>query len=340
MGICLRSSAGLDLDLSPVFWQLLLAGPEPLLSAGVPALLAAIRQIDQLTADLCASLQAISQADFESLDLYFVHTLSDGHTEVELLRDGRSRKVAYAERLMWRDLVLAGRIQEAWPQIAAVRAALMQVVPSAGEYSLLQLLSWKELELRVCGARTIRVQDIKHVTKFIGLLGKRTAGSSPADPQAHASTQQGSTNTPREGGNGSSGSSAVVAGGGSEEGEVRTAAREDGGEDGEGDSIVEFFWRLLESYSQDQLKDFLKFVWARASVPGRGEPEAEGLARESCQLTVHLLRGNDHSGRPVSERLPSARTCFRELSLPVYPTYEMLRQKMAQALSERAGMVG
>ena len=47
-------------------------------------------------------------------------------------------------------------------QVEALRQGLLKVVPQA----VLDLLTWQELERRVCGDPTITVEDLKKTSKF------------------------------------------------------------------------------------------------------------------------------------------------------------------------------
>eukprot|EP00457_Paulinella_chromatophora_P000525 gb/GEZN01000525.1/.p1 GENE.gb/GEZN01000525.1/~~gb/GEZN01000525.1/.p1 ORF type:complete len:1351 (+),score=418.69 gb/GEZN01000525.1/:584-4054(+) len=263
MGICVRSHAALNLDLHPVVWQLLLHGPGPFLSQGVEGALSLLMQFDQVMARLLSQLEAMGPEEFEGWQLKYVCPLSDA-TEVELLEGGANRSVRFQDRLRWRDLVLARRVEEAWVPIENIREGLLEVIPPCGQLSLLELVTWAELEARICGMPEFPISALKEITKFRGEQGNETP-------------------------------------------------------------VVGFLWRLLESYSLKQRKNWLRFVVNRTRLPSR---------EENFDIVVELL--------PPSRSAPRGSTCTRTLRLPAYDTYAMLEDRMNEALEslDYQGLIG
>jgi hypothetical protein len=81
--------------------------------------------------------------------------------------------------------------------------------------------------------------------------------------------------------------------------------------------LVRWFWRALESYDQKQRESFLRFAWGRSRLPLRAD-----------EFTHHFVLtaapGNDKT-------LPSSHTCFFQLDLPEYSSYEILRERLLYA---------
>mmetsp|Transcript_117616 Transcript_117616/g.216540 ORF Transcript_117616/g.216540 Transcript_117616/m.216540 type:complete len:502 (+) Transcript_117616:3-1508(+) len=90
----------------------------------------------------------------------------------------------------------------------------------------------------------------------------------------------------------------------------------------ESDEPVVFFWKAMESFSQDDLRNFLIFVWGRSRLPpSKDDPRWES----GFQLKRWEAAG--------VEGLPQAHTCFFQLDMPPYPTEEIARAKIHFAIS-------
>ncbi|KAL0216824.1 hypothetical protein P9112_009008 [Eukaryota sp. TZLM1-RC] len=89
------------------------------------------------------------------------------------------------------------------------------------------------------------------------------------------------------------------------------------GTDADNDT-VKFFWKELESSSQDRLQQFVEFVTSSPRV----SPNL--LYQDQPYLTVHVT--------PKSTRLPSASTCFSLLKLPDYGDQDLLQTKLWSAI--------
>eukprot|EP00116_Pleurobrachia_bachei_P009593 sb/3469855/ len=89
---------------------------------------------------------------------------------------------------------------------------------------------------------------------------------------------------------------------------------------------VQWFWRALRSFSQSERAKFLQFVTGTSKVPLQGFSALEGM-NGTQKFQIHR---DDRS----TDRLPSAHTCFNQLDLPVYETYDKLRKQLLTAISE------
>lgn len=88
---------------------------------------------------------------------------------------------------------------------------------------------------------------------------------------------------------------------------------------------VQWFWKVLSEFSQEQRAWFLQFATGTSRVPVEGFKGLIGM-RGPQKFSVHRAFGAD--------RLPSAHTCFNQLDLPDYPSEEVLREKLLQAVRE------
>ncbi|XP_076447673.1 E3 ubiquitin-protein ligase HUWE1-like isoform X2 [Babylonia areolata] len=89
---------------------------------------------------------------------------------------------------------------------------------------------------------------------------------------------------------------------------------------------IQWFWRALRSFDQAERANFLQFVTGTSKVPLQGFATLEGMNGHQ-KFQIHR---DDRS----TDRLPSAHTCFNQLDLPAYETYDKLRKMLLLAVSE------
>jgi hypothetical protein len=87
--------------------------------------------------------------------------LSDG-TEIELVKDGKSKQVTFQNREDFIQLVIQTRLYEAKTQIRWLREGLAQMIPD----SCLSLMRWFELEKLVCGSPEVDIEFLKDNTNY------------------------------------------------------------------------------------------------------------------------------------------------------------------------------
>merc|ERR1712142_1129545 len=89
---------------------------------------------------------------------------------------------------------------------------------------------------------------------------------------------------------------------------------------------IQWFWRALRSFDRAQRAKFLQFVTGTSKVPLQGFANLEGMNG--------IQRFQIHRDERSTDRLPSAHTCFNQLDLPAYETYDKLRAMLIMAISE------
>lgn len=89
---------------------------------------------------------------------------------------------------------------------------------------------------------------------------------------------------------------------------------------------IQWFWRALRSFDQAERAKFLQFVTGTSKVPLQGFGALEGMNGVQ-KFQIHR---DDRS----TDRLPSAHTCFNQLDLPAYETYDKLRAYLLKAIDE------
>ncbi|KKA29364.1 hypothetical protein TD95_001962 [Thielaviopsis punctulata] len=88
---------------------------------------------------------------------------------------------------------------------------------------------------------------------------------------------------------------------------------------------IQWFWRAVRSFDKEELAKLLQFVTGTSKVPLNGFKELEGMNGVS-RFNIHRDYGN-------KSRLPSSHTCFNQLDLPEYESYEVLRTQLLKAIT-------
>jgi E3 ubiquitin-protein ligase HUWE1 len=89
---------------------------------------------------------------------------------------------------------------------------------------------------------------------------------------------------------------------------------------------IQWFWRAVRSFDQEYRAKLLQFVTGTSKVP------LDGFA--SLQGSSGVQKFQIHRDYGAKDRLPSAHTCFNQLDLPEYETYEQLRDMLSKAINE------
>ena len=91
--------------------------------------------------------------------------------------------------------------------------------------------------------------------------------------------------------------------------------------------VIEWFWDVVENeFDKEEKALLLQFVTGTSKVPLGGFahlPGMEGIQR----FQIHAAAGNDAT-------LPSTRTCFNQLDLPLYSSKQIFKEKLLLALRE------
>jgi hypothetical protein len=78
------------------------------------------------------------------------------------------------------------------------------------------------------------------------------------------------------------------------------------------DPHIKHFWETLTEFSEDEKILFLKFVWARPTLPPKGMEFQQ-------RMKIQSAMGDDAAEKP-DLYLPKAHTCFFSINLPRYST--------------------
>ncbi|QIW98070.1 hypothetical protein AMS68_003588 [Peltaster fructicola] len=88
---------------------------------------------------------------------------------------------------------------------------------------------------------------------------------------------------------------------------------------------IQWFWRAVKSFDPEERAKLLQFVTGTSKVPLNGFKELEGMNG--------FARFNIHRDYSSKEKLPTSHTCFNQLDLPEYESYEHLRQQLYTAIT-------
>ncbi|XP_017889147.1 E3 ubiquitin-protein ligase NEDD4 isoform X2 [Ceratina calcarata] len=95
--------------------------------------------------------------------------------------------------------------------------------------------------------------------------------------------------------------------------------------------VVQWFWRVVLSFSNEMRSRLLQFVTGTSRVPMNGFKELYGSNGPQL-FTIEKW------GTP--ENYPRAHTCFNRIDLPPYESYQQLREKLVKAIEGSQGFAG
>ncbi|GFR82594.1 E3 ubiquitin-protein ligase HECTD3 [Elysia marginata] len=149
MGACFRGREILILSLAPYIWKRLVGESSTWLQD--------FPTVDAAEVGLIESLTIMDPETFALTGRMWSMLLSDGSpVTLKCDDDGNPCPLRYEEREDYAQRVRDIRLAECDKQIKALRTGLLKVVPEAA----LEMLTWQELETRVCGEPEITVESL------------------------------------------------------------------------------------------------------------------------------------------------------------------------------------
>ncbi|XP_041475804.1 E3 ubiquitin-protein ligase HECTD3-like [Lytechinus variegatus] len=156
MGACLRSREHLVLSLPAFVWKLM--GYEHVTWSRD------FKTVDAAAVKMIELIESMDRETFEASfagELTYTTSLSD--QTIVPLKDGcTDTQVLYDDRNEYCRLVKKARMNECTEQVESLRQGLLKVIPQA----VLDLLTWQELERKICGDPMITVEDLKKTTFY------------------------------------------------------------------------------------------------------------------------------------------------------------------------------
>ncbi|KAJ8716968.1 hypothetical protein PYW08_005367 [Mythimna loreyi] len=95
--------------------------------------------------------------------------------------------------------------------------------------------------------------------------------------------------------------------------------------------VVQWFWRVVLSFSNEMRSRLLQFVTGTSRVPMNGFKELYGSNGPQL-FTIEKWGSHDN--------YPRAHTCFNRIDLPPYESYQQLREKLIKAIEGSQGFAG
>jgi E3 ubiquitin-protein ligase HUWE1 len=89
---------------------------------------------------------------------------------------------------------------------------------------------------------------------------------------------------------------------------------------------ISYFWRAVRSFDKEERAKLLQFATGTSKVPLNGFKELAGSSG-ATKFNIHKDFGS-------TDRLPSSHTCFNQIDLPAYDSYERLRKALLLAINE------
>ncbi|XP_070563097.1 E3 ubiquitin-protein ligase HECTD3-like isoform X2 [Ptychodera flava] len=156
MGGCLRSKEHLVLALPSYVWKQL-AGERVSWARDFIT-------VDAAEVKLIETIESMDRETFDANfagELTYTVVLSD-HSIIPLVEGGADKCVQYDDRQKYCKEVQGVRMKECKLQTDSIRRGLLKVIPQA----VLDLLTWQELEKRICGDPEITVEALKKTTYY------------------------------------------------------------------------------------------------------------------------------------------------------------------------------
>jgi len=94
---------------------------------------------------------------------------------------------------------------------------------------------------------------------------------------------------------------------------------------------IVWYWRIVKAMTNEERAKLLQFITGTSKVPLNGFKELEGVSG--------LTKCNIHKD-PSTHRLPTSHTCFNQLDLPAYESFEIMKQNINTAISLGADYFG
>ena len=92
------------------------------------------------------------------------------------------------------------------------------------------------------------------------------------------------------------------------------------------ESVIIWFWRAVRSFDQETRAKLLQFITGTSKVPLAGFSHLQGVGGDQ-RTSIHRMFGS-------TDRLPAAHTCFNQLDLPAYESFDDLKRNLLLAINE------
>lgn len=161
MGVAIRTESAIELDLPSLVWK-------PMVGEVCAA--ADLAAVDEMFGKELETLKAVKNK--EQWDAHEKHwqVRSMSGRMINLVENGGSVPVEYAERETYLHEALQVRLKECIPQANAILDGFSTVVPRL----VLPVMTWRELENTICGTPVIDPEKLKKITVYENFSGGGT----------------------------------------------------------------------------------------------------------------------------------------------------------------------
>lgn len=97
------------------------------------------------------------------------------------------------------------------------------------------------------------------------------------------------------------------------------------------DLTVRLFWEVVDRFSFEDQKNLLRFITGTDRIP------AVGLSDLKLKISKANLPTLSKVHHPADQRLPASHTCFNQLVLPPFTSFESMDRKLRLAINESEG---
>ncbi|GAM23782.1 hypothetical protein SAMD00019534_069570 [Acytostelium subglobosum LB1] len=157
IGIAIRTKNCIEVSFPSIFWKALVCARVDRLD---------LEAIDKYCTNMLEMMRSPMDKDvFNDLIFQTFTSRSIDNSTVELVQDGKSREVIWENRLEYARMLEMYKLNEFKLQIDAIAKGVASIVP----LHLLNIYTWQELQLRVCGMPGLDIKLLKRHTRYIGL---------------------------------------------------------------------------------------------------------------------------------------------------------------------------
>lgn len=156
--------------------------------------------------------------------------------QVELVPDGKAKPLSYEDREEYIALTKYVRLHESDAQMEALLKGISNLVPAP----VLNLFTWKDLEMRICGRTEIDLDVLRRFALYSFSTTESTASFSSFRLLYHRNTR------------------------------YRAGVSEQ-------DPHIQYFWKVLDEFGHHERMLFLRFAWGRQRLPSEAELKHEPM---------------------------------------------------------------
>jgi len=91
--------------------------------------------------------------------------------------------------------------------------------------------------------------------------------------------------------------------------------------------VMKMFWRMMNEMLESDRQKFIKFCWGQERIP----PNDASFSAQNVRMMIKMAPKTE-TQEQMDMKLPRADTCFFNLTMPVYSSFEIMLKKVMQAI--------